>query len=322
MAGIYIHIPFCRQKCRYCDFYSVASDGWLDPVREGLHRELIVRCDEIREPVQTVYLGGGTPTLYSPEQLQELIRTVRAYYPANRLQEITVEANPDDLTEEYLIRLQDTEINRLSIGVQSFENEHLTLFRRRHTGLEALEAIERARKRGFENLSVDLIYGVPGMTEEQWKNNLNRIGELRIPHLSAYHLTVEPRTVFGKWAEKGILQAVAEQTSESHYRILEHWAERTGFDHYEVSNLALPGYRARHNSGYWNGTPYLGIGPGAHSYDGRVRRWNRADIRTYLERMDAGDYFDSELLSEKDRFNEYLMTRLRTAEGISREFIG
>jgi oxygen-independent coproporphyrinogen-3 oxidase len=282
----------------------------------ALHRELELRRGEVREPVRTLYFGGGTPTIYTPEVLQGVIGRVKSLYDTD-FEEITVEANPDDLTDEYLARLKETEIDRLSIGIQSFQDAHLQLFNRRHTGQQGCEAIERARRHGFENLTVDLIYGIPGQTEEEWESDLSRVIGLSVTHLSAYHLTIEPRTPLGRWAERGKIAAVSDGISRRHYEILERLTTAAGYEHYEISNFARPGYSSRHNSHYWDGTPYLGIGPAAHSFDGFTRRWNRSDIRHYLENLEFGDYFETEYLSPADRFNETLMTGLRTARGVS-----
>jgi oxygen-independent coproporphyrinogen-3 oxidase len=315
LAGIYIHIPFCRTKCRYCDFYSVASPTLKAPILEALHRELALRWGEVREPVRTLYIGGGTPTVYSPGEIQGLIDRVVSLYQTE-LDEITVEANPDDLSHKTLAELRQTAVNRLSIGIQSFDDAALRLFNRRHTGQQGYEAVRRAQEHGFENLSIDLIYGIPGASDEQWENDLRRAISLGVPHLSAYHLTLEPRTTLGRWLAQGKIAPVSEEVSERQYEILERLTGEAGYVHYEISNFARPGYRARHNSSYWDGVPYLGIGPAAHSFDGHVRRWNTADNRDYLTGLASGEYFEQERLSVIDRFNETLMTRLRTAEGL------
>lgn len=287
----------------------------MTPVLEALHRELAARAGEAAGPVRTLYFGGGTPTVYAPEQLQGLIETVKTHYDTD-FEEITVEANPDDLTDDYLARLRATDAGRLSLGVQSFYDRHLELFGRRHTGRQAGEAVRRAQRAGFENLTIDLIYGIPGMTGAEWTDNLRRAIGLGVPHLSAYHLTLAPGTVLGRWAESGRIVAAPDQESERQYEILETMTAAAGYDHYEVSNFARPGHAARHNSRYWDGTPYIGIGPAAHSFDGAGRRWNTADNKLYVERSPHGDYFETETLAPADRFNETLMTGLRTAAGV------
>lgn len=315
MAGIYFHIPFCRQKCRYCDFYSTAVAAQQAPVLEAMHDELAARRNEVTEPVRTLYFGGGTPTVCPPETLGGLIERVESLYDT-AFEEVTVEANPDDLSDETLSGLKRIGVDRLSIGIQSFHDAHLQLFHRRHTGRQGVEAVLRAREHGFRNLTIDLIYGIPGMTDAEWEENLRRAIDLGVQHLSAYHLTIEPRTVFGRWAEQGRIAAVPDEVSQRQYDILEHLTAQAGYDHYEVSNFALPGFRAIHNGNYWNGTPYLGIGPSAHSFHGTVRRWNVSDNKSYPEKIAAGGGFEVEELTDTDRFHETLMTGLRTSRGV------
>ncbi len=317
LSGIYIHIPFCRHKCRYCDFYSTASTAHRPALFGALHRELESRRGEISGPVRTLYFGGGTPSLCAPEQLQGLIDRVKSLYNTD-FEEITVEANPDDLTDDYLARLRQTDVDRLSIGIQSFHDTHLRFFNRRHTGREGYDAVRRAQEHGFENVTVDLIYGFPGLTGAEWESDLLKVKELDVPHLSAYHLTIEPRTTLGRWAAQGKIASVPDEESQRHYEILERLTAEAGYDHYEVSNFARPGREAIHNSRYWDGTPYLGIGPAAHSFDGHTRRWNVPDIQCYI----AGFEHESETLTVVDRFNETLLTGLRRARGVAWATLG
>lgn len=277
----------------------------------AIGRELVARQGEIApNRVQTLYFGGGTPSVCSPEEIGQLIRTVREVWDIERFDELTVEANPDDLSPAYLERLRALGVDRLSIGVQSFDDDHLQRMNRRHNAQGAIDAVRNARAAGFDNLTIDLIYGLPGMTPDQWIGNLDRAVSLGVQHISAYHLTIEPHTVFGRQG----LRPVAEEVSELHFRLLRERLTGAGFEHYEVSNFARPGFRARHNSAYWQGEPYLGVGPSAHSYDGAEKRsWNVADNDRYL----AGTPPETERLTATDRMNEYLMTRLRTSEGIS-----
>lgn len=311
MGGIYIHIPYCRRICRYCDFHRSTSLQRKSEMLGAIGRELAARRSEIgKEQVQTLYFGGGTPSVCSPEELGRLVRTVRELWEVDRFEELTVEANPDDLDPEYLDRLRAIGVDRLSIGIQSFVDDHLRRMNRRHTAREAVEAVRNAQAAGFENLTIDLMYGLPWMTPDQWRSNLDCALSLGVQHLSAYHLTIEPQTVFGRQG----LEPVGESVSEQHFRMLREQLTGAGFEHYEVSNFARPGFRARHNSAYWQGEPYLGVGPSAHSYDGlRRRSWNLSDNERYL----AGAPPETELLTETDCRNEYLMTRLRTAEGFS-----
>ncbi len=311
MGGIYIHIPYCRRICRYCDFHHSASLRRKDEMLEAIGRELTARRGEIDlGEVRTLYLGGGTPSVCTPEEIGRLAETVRELWGVRRFEEFTVEANPDDLTPAYLEGLSAVGVDRLSIGIQSFVDDHLQRMNRRHTAQEAIDAVRNAQRVGFRNLTIDLMYGLPWLTPDAWQANLDRAVALDVEHISAYHLTIEPRTVFGRQG----LQPVAESVSELHFRMLRETLTGAGFEHYEVSNFAHPGFRARHNSAYWSGEPYLGVGPSAHSYDGAQRRsWNVADNDRYLKGVPA----EAERLTPIDRLNEYLMTRLRTAEGIS-----
>lgn len=309
MAGVYIHIPYCRQICHYCDFYHTAALSSKPGLLEALRGEMAAREQEITEPVTTLYFGGGTPSVCSPEEIRDLIESATEVWQVDRWEEITLEANPDDLTPGYLSALREAGVNRLSMGIQSFHDEHLALLNRRHTAGDAVRAFREARQSGFDNIALDLMYGLPFMTIGQWEENLDRMVELGPEHISAYHLTIEPNTVFGR---KGI-ESVDEQTGDEHFRLLRDRLTAAGYEHYEVSNFARPGRRSRHNSAYWSGAPYLGIGPSAHSYDGLLtRRWNPASIRDYL----SGTGRIEEELTGRDRWNEYLMTRLRTADGI------
>lgn len=313
MSGIYLHIPFCRQICYYCDFHHSASLLRKSEMLDAIAEELAARRNEIRNSsVKTLYFGGGTPSVCTPREIGQLVKQVRQLWEVGTFQEVTLEANPDDLTPGYLRGLHEAGIDRLSIGIQSFCDSHLQRMNRRHTAQAAVEAVKNAQQAGFGNITIDLIYGLPWMTPDEWQYNLDRAVSLGVQHISAYHLTIEPRTMFGKQG----LQPVDEATSELHFRMLRETLLKAGFEHYEVSNFALPGFRARHNSSYWQGEPYLGAGPSAHSYDGaECRSWNVASNKLYLEGVPP----ENEHLTKTDRLNEYLMTRLRTAEGISTE---
>ncbi len=304
--------------CNYCDFHFSVSLRRKDEMLEALLRELEERKGYLKgEPVTTLYFGGGTPTVYAPAELDRIIRKVKDLFGVEAFTEVTVEANPDDLTAAYLDEVVRTDVSRLSIGVQSFDDAHLRFFNRRHDGKTAFEAVKRAKEAGFANLTIDLIYGVPGMSLQQWERNLELFFRLEIPHLSAYHLTIEPRTIFGRMARQKRLTAVPDRTSVLHYECLERRLAAAGYRHYEISNFALPGSEAVHNSGYWQGVPYLGVGPSAHSYDGTERSWNVRSNPAYLRGVFGGeDYRERELLTPTDRFNEYLMTGLRTARGV------
>ena len=313
MAGLYFHIPFCRRICAYCDFFKSAEVGRVDSVLEAMERELDGAVDWLSDRrIRTVYFGGGTPSLCDPARLQGLADRAAALLDCSGVEEFTVEANPDDMTGEWLEALARTGANRLSVGVQSFDDDELRLMNRRHTGMQAVEAVRRAQAAGFANLTIDLIFGVPGFGGEVLRRNLDRALALGVQHISAYHLTVEPDTAFGRRAARGEFRAVDEQISETEFLTVHHTLTGAGFEHYEVSNFALPGFRARHNAAYWHGAKYLGIGPAAHSFDGEERHWNVGSVERYI----AGDPAERELLTNRDRFNEYVMTALRTAEGI------
>lgn len=317
MAGIYIHIPFCKQLCSYCDFYFSISLSAKDDMLRALMLELDQRKDYLAgEAADTLYFGGGTPTVYSPGEIQSLIDRTKELFGTESFREVTIEANPEDLTDEYLERLAGTDVSRLSIGIQSFHDHHLGFFNRRHNAQTAYDSVLAAKKHGFSNITIDLIYGIPGMTETEWRENLDKFMELDVPHLSAYHLTIEPRTVFGKKMQKGGFRQADEEVSELHFNMLREATGGTGYRHYEVSNFAKPGFEAIHNSNYWLGVPYLGIGPSAHSFDGRSRYWNFSSNRKYLENILSGTYGEKEELSERDLYNEFIMLSLRRADGI------
>ena len=285
----------------------------MDELVGAMHRELVDRRDYLGgEPVRTRYFGGGTPSLCPPATIRGLLDRAAQLFDCSAVEETTLEANPDDLDGPYLDALRAAGVDRLSIGVQSFDDDCLRLMNRRHTAAQADEAIRMARNAGFENITVDLIFGVPGFGGDALRRTLDRVLAADVQHVSAYHLTVEPDTAFGRRAARGMFVPVDEATSEHEFRLVHDTLCAAGFEHYEVSNYARAGFRARHNAAYWHGAKYLGIGPVAHSYDGRERHWNAASVARYVE----GAPSENELLTDVDRFNEFVMTRLRTAEGI------
>lgn len=313
MAGLYFHIPFCKRICAYCDFYKSADLRRMDEVLAAMCSELERQRGYLGgEAVRTRYFGGGTPSLCTPRQIGALLEHAAELFDCTAVEETTLEANPDDLTGPVLDALRRTGIDRLSIGIQSFDDACLRLMNRRHTAAQAVEAVKRARAAGFDNLTIDLIFGVPGFGGDSLRRSLDEALALEPQHVSAYHLTVEPHTAFGRRAARGDFAPVEDEVSEREFLLVHDTLTRAGYEHYEVSNFALPNRRARHNAAYWHGEKYLGIGPAAHSYDGRERHWNAASIDRYL----AGEAPEREVLTERDRFNEFLMTRLRTAEGI------
>lgn len=316
MAGLYFHIPFCKRACAYCDFYKQIGTRDLEPTLDAMHRELDLRASYLRgAPVTTVYFGGGTPSLCSPRQIGEFMEQIYGLFDTARLEEVTLEANPDDLTADYLRDLRGAGINRLSVGIQSFDDDCLRLMNRRHDAAQAVRAVETAQRIGFDNISTDLIFGVPGFGGERLRHSIRQMLALGVQHISAYHLTIEPGTFFGRQMAQGRFSPVAEEISEEEFLRVHTELTDAGYEHYEISNFALPGRRARHNASYWHSVPYLGIGPAAHSFDGTERHWNVSSVSRYL----AGEAPEAEQLTLRDRYNEYLMTRLRTAEGIDLE---
>ncbi len=314
MAGIYYHIPFCKRICSYCDFYRTAALKELPRVVEAMCDEVRQRTDYLHgEPIRTRYFGGGTPSLCTAEQIKQLLDTTAVCFDCSAVEETTLEANPDDLNERYLNELRAIGIDRLSIGIQSFDNDCLRLMNRRHTAEEAEEAVRAAQRAGFENLTIDLIFGVPNFGTEVLLRSIDRALALGVQHISAYLLTVEPHTRFGLLRDRGELIEVDDARCEEEFMLIHNRLSEAGFEHYELSNFALPDRRARHNSNYWAGIPYLGIGPAAHSFDGVSRQWNVASVTRYL----AGEAPEREQLDRHDQINEFLMTRLRTIEGLS-----
>lgn len=318
MAGIYLHIPFCKKRCIYCDFYSTTLQKYRGAYVGALCRELRQRKDYLKgEVVKTVYLGGGTPSLLQRSELELLFGEIGKVYGSGACEEITMEANPDDLTEHYVQMLTTLPINRLSIGIQTFNDDSLKLLNRRHTAEEAISAVKRCQDAGFHNISIDLIYGLPGETEVQWQYDLEQAVALGVQHISAYSLTYEEGTALWKLREKQQIQEVEEEQSLLFFKMLMDTLKSAGFEHYEISNFCLPGYHSRHNSSYWEDIPYLGCGASAHSYDGISRQWNVADLERYIQGIAEGTpVFEREILDLPTRYNEFVMTGLRTAKGI------
>jgi oxygen-independent coproporphyrinogen-3 oxidase len=323
MAGLYIHIPFCRQACRYCDFFFAVSLKYRDEFIEALLIELSQRKNDFRgETIETIYLGGGTPSVLTSKHLTEIMNSITKHYSVSSDPEISIEANPDDLSGEYLEMLSEKGFNRLSIGVQSFREEDLQVMRRSHTAKQASESMATAREKGFHNINMDLIYGLPGLTLKQWEENLQTALLQPIHHISAYHLTYEPGTVFHHWKKKGKIAEAPEKLSLEQYEMLRELTGSQGFEHYEISNFAIQGFRSKHNTTYWKGKNYLGFGPSAHSYNGRERQWNLSSLKGYIENSRNGSpIFETEVLSQKDKYHDYLLTSLRTIEGANFAFI-
>ena len=322
MAGIYIHIPFCKQRCTYCDFYTEVAPGFVSSLLEALIQELKIRSNYIQEPVSTIYFGGGTPSLLSHSQLKSLFDTIFSVYNVVTDAEITVEANPDDLTLNYLSEISQLPVNRLSIGIQSFDNDDLKLLNRRHTSTQAVEAVKNAQNVGFNNISVDLIYGLPLQTTNKWNQQLNSVFSLGVQHISAYGLTYEKGTRLWEQKSEGVVTEIDDICMNRMYEDLLKYMKMNGFMAYEISNFAKPGFQSRHNSSYWKFKPYLGIGPSAHSFDGLSRQWNVSSIKQYINALQNNTaYFEKEVLSVNDRYNDYIMVSLRTTKGVDMHFI-
>ncbi|MBL0134174.1 MAG: radical SAM family heme chaperone HemW [Chitinophagaceae bacterium] len=318
MAGIYIHIPFCRKACHYCNFHFSTSRKGENDFSVALLNEIELQANYLeKQPVETIYFGGGTPSMMSSSFLKEVLKKIAHNYSVSKTAEITLEANPDDITDEHLQQWKSIGINRLSIGIQSFFEEDLQWMNRAHNSKQALKALESARQL-FDNITVDLIYGTPGLTDEMWKQNVDTVLGLQIPHLSCYALTVEPKTALHHMVVKKEKSAVNSEDQARQFLLLMDWMEKAGFDHYEISNFALPGMRSRHNSAYWSGAYYLGLGPSAHSFNGKSRQWNIANNALYSQSLLKNELlFEIETLTPVQQLNEYIMTALRTMEGIS-----
>jgi oxygen-independent coproporphyrinogen-3 oxidase len=325
MAGIYIHIPFCKSKCAYCNFFSLASESKINDYVEALKKEIVLRKNYLGgEIVKTIYFGGGTPSLLSVKNIEEILELLNKNYEIISSPEITLEINPDTIDREKMFSLKQIGVNRMSVGIQSFDDEDLRYLGRRHDSRHAMQVLEDLKHTDFEKITLDLIYGMPTLTEEKWNKNLDIFFSTGITHLSAYALTVEPKTILGQRIEKGELQSVSEEDTIRHYNILVNRTKENGFEHYEISNFAKEGFRSQHNSIYWRDEKYLGLGPSAHSYDGISRQWNISNLTKYIQlvgdaetqrRRDAELFYEKEILSTEDKFNEYVMTSLRTSWG-------
>jgi oxygen-independent coproporphyrinogen III oxidase len=318
MSSIYIHIPYCKRVCYYCDFHFSVAMKNKDALINSIAQELFMRKDYLDgSPIASIYFGGGTPSVLQISEIAQLLDTIYALFKVNNDAEITFEANPDDLTAVYLHELRQLGINRLSIGVQSFHDNDLQWMNRRHNAAEAEKCIKLSQDEGFSNLNIDLIYGLPTLTADLWKQNLEKFASLNIPHLSAYHLTIEPKTVLGIWKKRGKLKEIAEEESLTEFDMLVDFTSRQGYKHYEISNFCKEEKYSRHNLNYWNQGSYLGVGPSAHSYDGTSRQWNIALNDSYIHKIKEGlPYFEKEILSKSEQFNDYLLTHLRTCWGI------
>jgi oxygen-independent coproporphyrinogen-3 oxidase len=318
MAGIYVHIPFCKQACYYCNFHFSTQLDNRDQMVAAICKDIQLRHNYLEErKLDSLYFGGGTPSLLSIGQLAQIMDALKRYFTIGHNAEITLECNPDDIDSSYLEGLKELGVNRLSLGVQSFFDTDLVFMHRAHNAKHALKSLDLIRHAGFQNVTLDLIYAAPTTTDEMWLHNLQKVVEAGVPHLSAYCLTIEENTVFGRWHKHQKMQAIDEERASSQFYVMVDMLAHAGYEQYEISNFAKPGYEAVHNGNYWKGKPYLGIGPAAHSYNGIERSWNVANNAKYLKAMANDDpAIETEVLSSADQCNEMIMTRLRTSWGL------
>ena len=319
MAGIYIHIPFCKRRCIYCDFFSTTQSEKKSAYVHALCQELDMRKDYLEgEDIETIYLGGGTPSQLTQKELEEIFSSLYNIYKVKENAEITLEANPDDLTPEYIHMLRTLPINRISMGIQTFQEETLKLLHRRHTAQQAIEAFRRCREAGFQNISIDLMYGLPGETLDTWEKDLRQAIALRPEHISAYHLIYEEGTALWKLREQHQVEEADEDLSVTLFKTLIEELTHAGYEHYEISNFCLPGLHSRHNSSYWTGKKYLGCGPSAHSFNGTSRQWNVASLDKYIQSIQQGELdYEIEELDIYTRYNDFVITTIRTHWGMS-----
>ena len=318
MAGIYIHIPFCKTRCIYCDFYSTTRSELKQQYIRALCTELKTRKGYLKEePIETIYFGGGTPSQLAHEDFEQIFRTIKEVYGTEHAEEITLEANPDDLTEEYVSMLRTLPFNRISMGIQTFDTPTLKLLNRRHNAAQAIAAVHRLRQAGFRNISIDLIYGLPDETDQRWERDLQQAVGLDVEHISAYHLTYEKGTRIYEMLQSHRISEVDEESSVRFFSALMDTLGAAGYEHYEISNFCLPGLHSRHNSSYWTGKKYLGCGPSAHSYNGISRQWNIASLNEYIKGIDGGiPAFEIEELDLSTRYNDFVITGIRTKWGM------
>ncbi|MEI6754119.1 MAG: radical SAM family heme chaperone HemW [Paludibacter sp.] len=323
MSGIYIHIPFCKKRCTYCDFYTEVAPKHIPLLVDSICKEIEIRADYLpSNQIDTIYFGGGTPSVLKPGQFAVIFKAIYATFTVSDDAEITFEANPDDLTVLFFESIQSLPFNRISIGIQSFDDEDLKLINRRHNGNQAVNAVKNAQDAGFNNISIDLIYGLPYQTIEKWENHLDTALSLNVQHISSYGLTYEEGTKLWEQREKAEIIPVDDDTMNEMYLLLVKKLKQKGFDAYEISNFAQKGFRSRHNSSYWKQQPYIGLGPSAHSYNITGRQWNVASILGYMYAVENhGNFFETEDLTTNEQFNDYVMVSLRTAEGIDLEYI-
>lgn len=318
MAGIYIHIPFCKQRCNYCAFYSSTLYNIKEEYADAVCKELQTRRDYVKgEEIKTIYFGGGTPSTLPIELLQKICDTIYTNYTVCDNAEVTIECNPDDLTVEFLAKLRSLPFNRISMGVQSFDDRQLKRLGRRHNADKARQAVNNARMAGYDNISIDLMFALPGSTAEEWEQTIEEAISLQPEHISAYNLMYEDDTPLHRALQRGDFEELSEEENVEQFQMLISKMKEAGYRHYEISNFAKPGYESRHNSSYWNDAAYIGCGAAAHSYDGNSREWNIADTKEYIKGMGSGARnYEIEHLTEEERYNDTILTRLRTSDGI------
>ena len=324
MAGVYVHIPFCASRCLYCDFFSTTESEKRESYVDALLHEMQCRKEELSaaQHVETIYIGGGTPSQLSIDNLKRLFDGIYSIYDVNENAEVTIECNPEDVTASYAAGLTTLPVNRVSMGLQTFDNNRLRFLRRRHTSEKSLESVYLLKEKGYKNISIDLMFGFPEETLQMWSDDIDKALSLGVPHISAYSLMYEEGTPLTRLKDSGKINVVDDETMLSMYTLLINKMEDAGYEHYELSNFCLKGMESRHNMSYWTGKSYIGLGAGAHSYDGVHRRWNITSLEKYIEGLHDGSVcWESETLSATDHFNEYIMTRLRTKNGIDIDYL-
>lgn len=322
MSSVYVHIPYCKTKCNYCDFFSVCIDFHENEFVDALLKEIKLQDKYLKDKIDTIYFGGGTPGLINNKSVNHIIKAIENVFAVNKNPEITIEVNPDDVSLNYLENLRNSGVNRLSIGIQSFNDNHLKFLGRRHNARQCKDAILNSRKAGFNNISIDLICGIPGLSFEQWKQTLREAVSFNVEHISVYILSVEENTPLWHDFHSGKFMLPDDEAIQQQFEYTSVFLQDSGYDHYEISNYAKQGRQSKHNSSYWNGTHYLGLGPSAHSYNGTSRQWNISDINQYIQTIHKQKLLcERETLSEIDNYNEYLITGLRTSQGIDTDVI-
>ncbi len=320
MAGIYVHIPFCRKRCSYCDFhFSTTFSKYRGELITAIKREIELRKNELNESIETIYFGGGTPSLLTEEELSSILETIHQSFDFKKEVEITLEVNPEDVIEKSTFYWKNLGVNRISIGLQSFKESDLKWMNRAHDLNQGFKAIELLKERGFKNISVDLIYGLPGLTLKEWEQHLCHVISLGIQHISAYCLTVEKRTALNHFVKTGKLKTPSDDTQSEQFNLMLRYLIKRGFFQYEISNFSKQGFESKHNTSYWQNKPYIGVGPSAHSYDGKTRRWNVSNNTNYYKSVGKNEsWYETEILSKNDEWNELFLTGLRTAWGVSK----